>query len=264
MTTPQARDPAATSRVAEPRQGVPGIRCVLFDLDDTLFAHQDAAATGLLAHVRSLGHPYAVRDAAEEVAAWHELEEHHYHRYLRGEVGFDDQRAHRARDYAARHGVRLTTDEALSWWSAFFERYIESWRLHEDAVPCLDELRRRIPGVRLGVITNGELGFQLRKIDAVGVRERFEAIVASGDVGVTKPDARIFTLACERLGVRPGEAAYVGDRLGTDAIGAARAGLTGVWIDRRDAGASEEELAVADELGVLRITTLAQLPPLLG
>ena len=240
-----------------------GIRAVLFDLDDTLFAHRAAAADGIVAHARSLGEPYAVADAAAEAAEWHRLEEHHYHRYLAGDIGFDEQRWHRAREYAARHGVPLTDDDAPVWWAGYFERYVESWRLHEDAVPCLDELERGIRGVAFGIITNGELDFQLRKIDATGIRARFATIVASGDVGVTKPDARIFELACERLGVQPQEAAYVGDRLGTDAIGAARAGLTGIWIDRYDAEVSDEERSMAAELGVVRITGLAELPPLL-
>lgn len=241
-----------------------GIRAVLFDLDDTLFAHRGAAADGIVAHARSLGRPYDVTDAAAEASAWHALEEHHYHRYLAGDVDFDQQRWHRARDYAARHGVSLQPDDAASWWTAYFERYIEHWRLHEDAFPCLDELAQIIPGVHFGIITNGELAFQLRKIDAMGIRDRFETIVASGDVGVTKPDARIFELACERLGVKPHEAAYIGDRLGTDAVGAARAGLTGVWIDRYDAMVSEEERSAAADLGVIRITGLAELPALLA
>jgi putative hydrolase of the HAD superfamily len=235
------------------------IHAVLFDLDDTLFAHRDAVTDGLVSHLRSLGHPYDITDQAAELAAWRELEEHHYHRYLRGEVPSDGQRADRARDYAARHGVALTPDEALEWWSAFFVHYQEHWRLHEDALPCLDELQRRIPGVRFGIITNGELDYQLRKIDAVRLGDRFDTVVASGAVGVTKPDTRIFRLACDRLGVRPDQTVYVGDRLGTDAVGAAHAGLTGVWLDRHNTAVSAEERDAAEQLGVVRITALDEL-----
>lgn len=240
------------------------IRAVLFDLDDTLFAHRSAVDAGILAHVRALGHPYDASDAAAEVLVWRGLEEMHYHRYLAGEISFEDNRRMRARDYAARHGVDLTSQEAGTWFASYFEHYVESWRLHDDAIPCLDALRTTFPGVRFGLITNGEEDFQLRKVDAVGIRAEFDDIVASGSVGVTKPDARIFELACERLAVRPAEAIYVGDRLGTDAIGAARAGLTGVWLDRYGATVADDEHAAADELGVIRITSLAELPPALA
>ena len=59
------------------------------------------------------------------------------------------------------------------------------------------------------------------------------------------------------------EAVYVGDRLRTDAMGAATAGLTGIWLAR--AGASAVGVADTDDaarLGVLRIDTLASLPGL--
>ena len=251
---------AWATRAARPR----GIRAVLFDLDDTLFAHRGAVEQGLLAHVRALGHPYDLTDAGTETRAWRDLEELHYHRYLAGEVDFQEQRRHRARDYAARHGVTLDRADAGAWWSSYFEQYVANWRLHEDAVPCLDELATGIPDVRFGIITNGELAFQLHKIDAVRVRDRFDAIVASGEVGFAKPDARIFRLACERLGVTPAGAAYVGDRLGTDALGAAAAGLTGVWLDRYDGPVADDEREAAERLGVVRITGLAQLAAVLG
>jgi putative hydrolase of the HAD superfamily len=243
---------------------VGGIRAVLFDLDDTLFAHRDAVESGLLSHVRALGHPYDASDAAAEVAFWRSLEEHHYHRYLGGDVGYEDQRRDRATDYAARHGVKLTSADAAAWFSAYFERYVGAWRLHDDALPCLDALSGRIPDVRFGIITNGELEFQLRKIDAMGIRDRFDAIVASGEVGVTKPDARIFEHACDVLEVDPRDAVYVGDRLGTDAIGSARAGLTGVWLDRYDAVVSDAEREAAEHLSVVRITELAELPAIVA
>ena len=58
--------------------------------------------------------------------------------------------------------------------------------------------------------------------------------IASGDVGIAKPDPGIFHEALDRFAAtRPvSAAAYVGDRLRTDAIGAARAGLVGVWLNR--------------------------------
>ena len=56
----------------------------------------------------------------------------------------------------------------------------------------------------------------------------------------------------------------MGDRLETDAIGAAGAGLLGVWIDRHGSEVTPEASAVADRLGVRRIVTLDELPDLLA
>jgi putative hydrolase of the HAD superfamily len=236
-------------------------RAVLFDLDDTLFAHRAAVEAGVLARASALG--WSDATSPDTVARWFELEEHHYPRYLRGEVPFEEQRRVRAQEFAAAYGVTLDADAATRWFADYLGEYRNAWTLHDDALDCLDELARRIPGVRFGIITNGELDFQTTKLDAVQLSGRMSAVIASGDVGVAKPDPAIFALACERLGVEPADAAYVGDRLRTDAIGAASAGLTGVWLDRRAAPVSREEEAEATRLGVRRIVTLADLPSLL-
>ena len=73
----------------------------------------------------------------------------------------------------------------------------------------------------------------------------------------------IFLHSCSVFGVTPSEAAYVGDRLHTDAIGAANAGLTGVWLNR-SAAPTAAERADASSAGVLVIESLASLPALLA
>ncbi|MCU1569893.1 MAG: hydrolase [Naasia sp.] len=235
---------------------------VLFDLDDTLFAHRAAVEAGLVAH---LGGSDAIEDPEKVLDRWRELEERHYPRYLSGDVSFLEQRRVRAREFALGSSATLSTDaDADAWFEAYLGRYREAWTLHDDALPCLDELRSRIPGVRIGIITNGELDFQTTKLEAVRLSDRVDAVIASGDVGVAKPQAEIFRIACRQLGVRFEAAAYVGDRLRTDAIGAAGAGLLGVWLDRRSEPATAEDLAEAASLGVVRVSSLDEVPEIIA
>ena len=116
----------------------------------------------------------------------------------------------------------------------------------------------------LGIITNGDLAFQTAKIVGTGLDALIPLgnLIASGEVGVAKPHPGIFELAARHFGVEPRAACYVGDRLHTDAIGATRAGLLGVWIDRRRA-ATDEQLAEAAREGVPVIHGLAELTALL-
>ncbi|MFF9563459.1 HAD family hydrolase [Leifsonia sp. NPDC014704] len=240
------------------------LRVVLFDLDDTLFAHRAAVEAGILRYAETLGPPYGTAEADEVVTLWHDLEEEHYHSYLAGRLDFEGQRQARARDFAARHGVELDDAQASAWFADYFEHYVAAWSLHDDALPALDALEAAIPGVRFGLITNGDLAFQGRKVEAVGLDARMKHLIASGEVGVAKPDAAIFHAACDVFGVHPDQAAYVGDRLRTDAIGSARAGLTGVWLNRRNAIPSPEDELDAATAGVRTIPSLAALPPLLA
>ena len=240
------------------------IRVALFDLDDTLFAHRAAVDLGIRGHRRTLGHAIAeASDDITESARWTALEELHYHRYLSGELDFEGQRQARARGFVEPYGVTLTDAEASNWFNTYFENYRAAWHLHDDALACLDSLAARTPSARIGIITNGELAYQAAKISAVDLTDRVEHIIASGDFGYAKPDPHIFHHACELFGVAPAEALYVGDRLATDALGAANAGLTGVWLDREH-GATEAQQEEAQAAGVPIIHSLSELADLLS
>ena len=229
------------------------IRAVFFDLDDTLFAHRASVARGIVGHIRAIGGFEAVDDATA-ITLWHALEEEHYHSYLAGRLDFEGQRRARARDFAAAHGITL--DAPGPWFDEYFERYREAWHLHDDTLPLLSVL----DGYVLGIITNGEPAFQQRKLDQVGLH--FDLVVASGGVGFTKPDPRIFALAAAQAGVAVSECAYVGDRFETDALGSAAAGMLGVWLDRA-AHATDAELERAARAGVRVIHSLDEVPALL-
>jgi len=240
---------------------VTGIRVVLFDLDDTLFAHRESVESRIRAHRTTLGGAVAAADHAAEFARWNALEEEHYHRYLAGELDFHGQRRARARGFVAPYGIELDDAGAEAWFEDYLVEYERTWALHDDVAGCFAAIAPRT----LGIITNGDLRFQTAKIVGTGLDAHIplDRVVASGEEGVAKPDARIFELAADRFGVPPAEACYVGDRLHTDAIGAARAGLLGVWIDRHGV-ATDEQLAEAAAEGVPVIRTLAELPSLLS
>ncbi len=57
-----------------------------------------------------------------------------------------------------------------------------------------------------------------------------EAAVLSCEVGITKPDPRMYELACERLGVAPSRCLYIGDGNSNELTGASNAGMTAVLI----------------------------------
>jgi putative hydrolase of the HAD superfamily len=96
-----------------------------------------------------------------------------------------------------------------------------------DAIPTLKELRRR--GHRLGMISACSQ-------DVPDVWERspfaglFDAAVFSCSVGISKPDARIYELACEELGVAARDCLFVGDGANDELPGAERAGMTAVQL----------------------------------
>jgi putative hydrolase of the HAD superfamily len=101
-----------------------------------------------------------------------------------------------------------------------------------------DDLRvLEATGVRIGVISNadGTVAARLREQEVLqvgpGLGVRVECVIDSGEVGVLKPDPRIFAIALDALGIRPDRAWYVGDMPAIDVIGARSAGIRPLVID---------------------------------
>jgi putative hydrolase of the HAD superfamily len=108
-------------------------------------------------------------------------------------------------------------------------------------VGAVDGLRAlAATGVRLGIISNadGLMAERLRELEILqvgpGIGVEVETVIDSGAVGVMKPDARIFQLALDAMGVEAGDAWYVGDMPAIDVVGARRAGLHAVVMDPYD------------------------------
>lgn len=100
--------------------------------------------------------------------------------------------------------------------------------VREGTAAALEELRRR--GFRLGVISNAD-GRVEALLETVGLRPYFDFVIDSAVVGMEKPDPAIFRMGCERLGVEPGEAAYVGDIYEVDVVGARAVGMRAFLVD---------------------------------
>ena len=70
------------------------------------------------------------------------------------------------------------------------------------------------------------------KLDQCGVLQYFSFTSVSGDLGVKKPDPRFFEAILEDVGVTPGDAILVGDRLDNDMMPAKRMGIATIWVRR--------------------------------
>jgi putative hydrolase of the HAD superfamily len=126
-------------------------------------------------------------------------------------------------------GIEERAEElAMAVYDAFGSA--ERWRAWDDVRPAFERLRDR--GVRVGVISNWDRRLP-GLLEGLGLTDIVEVVVSSADVGLRKPDPRIFEMACERLGVQAGRSAHVGDHVYADVLGARTAGLAPVLIDRR-------------------------------
>ena len=125
----------------------------------------------------------------------------------------------------------------------------------KENLAVLAELKAR--GYLLGLISNVTLLPNLMRadIDALGIGEHLDAALFSSEVGVRKPDERIFRRMLERLDVKPDDAVFVGDRLLDDIEGAHNVGMRAVQT---------REFRAEENGGVKPDAVIERLPELLG
>lgn len=152
-------------------------------------------------------------------------------RALRDEVA--TQRPDLAHDYSAQRRLSLqyAFAEADVDAPALIERAHAAFYAERNRVELYDDVAEALPALaahcRVLALTNGNA--DLRRI---GLDRHFHGAVLAREVGVAKPDPRIFAHARNLLDVEPAQIWHVGDDPALDVLGAQRAGFRGVWINR--------------------------------
>lgn len=130
-------------------------------------------------------------------------------------------------------GIRISRQEALALSNAY-QKAQKMISPDPAAEKLLTECKRQ--GAEIGLITNGKGPHQRAKIESLGL-ERWvnqKLAVISGEIGIDKPDLRVFAYAAGLAGAVPEQLIYVGDSPENDILPAEKAGWYAVLWDRTD------------------------------
>ena len=128
--------------------------------------------------------------------------------------------------------------------------------IRPEMVAALDRLKAM--GIRIGCITNNvrsgtgaQMSDRADHAQAIAsILARFETVVESSREGVRKPDPAIYRLACERMGVEPGQCVYLDD-LGINCKAAAALGMVAIKVSGAAQALSDLETALGQRAGAL-------------
>ena len=126
-------------------------------------------------------------------------------------------------------GMELSDEEALAFQKAYQKNQYHIV-LSDEMRTFFDEFSKQ---AAFGILSNGPAKHQWDKVKSLGLLQwiKKENVVISGDVGVVKPDERIFKIAEEKAEGK--EPWMLGDSFESDIVGAHKAGWHSVWINRR-------------------------------
>lgn len=151
---------------------------------------------------------------------YHRDTDHPWHRLERGEIALTEAQELIALEVASL-GVELDLFTVLA-------RMGEGGGIREDVVITVREIRSS--GVPVVLVTNNVREFGELWRGAVPVDELFDEVVDSSEVGLRKPDARIYELALDRAGSEPGRTVFLDDFEGN--VRAAEAlGIQGILVE---------------------------------
>lgn len=231
---------------------------IFFDLDDTLF---DFSAASFVSLMRLWDETPELRARFADPDSF--LSEYHIHNkrmwdlHERGEISADFLKAERFRLTFA---PERKDDCIIKYSRMLNDRYL--WLLGECDMPCegakevLEFLKRKC---LIGVLTNGFTEVQYRKLRSTGLDRYIQRMVISDEIGIQKPDPRIFRYAERETGCQTAEAIMVGDNPANDIVGALNAGWKAIYYDHKG-----KELCSDSPLLIGKTTKLAEIPLMLG
>jgi HAD superfamily hydrolase (TIGR01509 family) len=201
---------------------------ILFDLDDTLFDHIATARASLRASATPLPFFQTV-DFEPFYQLYSELLEEYHALLMAGRYSYEEARRLRFEGLLAPYWPAATAAEIDDFVRANQTHYPLMRQPVAGALALLQALK---PHYRIGIVTNNRTAEQEEKLAFLGMTGLVDALITSEDVGVPKPDARIFEVAMQRLGARPEETVLVGDNWRADVQGALAVGIRPVWLNR--------------------------------
>lgn len=220
---------------------------ILFDLDDTLFDHAATARAAL----RASAEPLPFFDGVDfEVfyQRYSDLLEEYHPLMMAGQLSAEEAR-------------RLRFQRLLApFWPAATAAQVEAFvhvnqghypRLRQPVAGARALLQALKPHYQIGIITNNRTAEQVEKLEFLQMTPLVDALITSEEVGVLKPDPRIFAVALQRLGARPEQTVLVGDNWHADVLGALAVGIRPLWLNRFGASrplAHVEELTSLEPL----------------
>lgn len=203
---------------------------VFFDLDRTLMDFENAEDMGIKA-IFEIYKSELKMDYETFRSTWKVVAQKTFDEYSAGKLTFDQQRRLRVVRMFEENLIKLDEEEAAKRFDLYWNIYAQGVENFPDTLSILENLKAK--NVQIGLISNGDSKNQRWKLDKGKIVQFFDPIIISDEIGVSKPNLRVFEIALEKAGTSKEECWYVGDSLVHDIEPALKFGLNVIYLNRK-------------------------------
>ncbi|MFD2178616.1 pyrimidine 5'-nucleotidase [Veronia pacifica] len=191
---------------------------ILFDADETLFSFDDFQGLKIMLS------DYGVHFTRDDHVAYKKQNQPLWVKYQNGEITAQELQITRFLGWAEK--LNVEPDELNG---AFLNAMADVCKPLTDVDIVIPKLVER---AKLGIVTNGFTQLQKIRLERTGMTPYFTHVFISEEIGVAKPDPRIFEYALEKMG-QPDKASVlmVGDNPHSDVLGGMNAGVDTCWLN---------------------------------
>lgn len=238
------------------------MQAIIFDVDDTLYHRQDPFSLAFdrqFPDLSGLDHSRLFKSFLKYGNALFEDA-------MAGRIPMEEMYRKRIQLALAEYQATITNQAALDFQAAYLWEQ-EHIRLHPSYREMLDCCLAH--SIFLAIITNGPSRHQRMKYRALGLPRWIpeESVIASGDIGINKPNVGIFHAAEEKWRLDLSRTLYVGDSYEHDILSAKSAGWHTLWLNRNrrslteNHGAADYIAFTEEELGACIKELVSPNPP---
>ena len=204
------------------------IKHIFFDLDRTLWDFEKNSQTTLLQLIKDFKLIEKGIDTADNFIKKYKIHnEELWELYREDKIKKEELRGKRFQLTLAEYDI---DDSELA--EQFGLAYIKESPLKTTLFPYTHEVLLYLKKkYSLHIITNGFEEVQHIKLASSDLAQYFDVIVTSEQVGVKKPNAKIFEFALEQAKAKPDESIMIGDDFPVDVLGAEQIGMQGVYFN---------------------------------
>lgn len=211
-------------------------KAVLFDLDDTLYDYH-------FAHSRALNSVYSVlareiKISKKKFLELYKMANDEIKNELAGTASSHNRVLYFQRVIEKTHKT-VEPKIILRLYETYWNTFLKNMKIGKGVIKTLKELQKQ--KMKVAIVTDLTTHIQLRKVERLGLTKYVDYLVTSEESGGEKPNAIMFLLTLNKIGILASEAIMVGDNLVCDIEGANSVGIDSIAITKKKIQPNKED-----------------------